>query len=724
MKRKNKNTQKQNGKMNYVLPGRAGRGRFIFMKLVFIVLFAIIFTRLFKIQVLDGSEYREMANKQYETGREIIASRGVVFDRNGNIFISNTEFVSFAVDPIMLGNNAEKVARNFSSVFGRPVAHYLQRIRGGRKFVWLERRVSPDYLERIDLDVHGLIVSNEPKRLYHYGNLAREVLGVTDIDNTGISGIELQFDKRLRGRNGYIVMQRDGKMRSFPTVDYPRIEAVNGNNLVLTLDLSLQAIAEEELKRGIERNDAESGLVVMMNPKTGAILAMANYPSGGRNRVITDRFEPGSVFKIVTAASAIEHNLRTGSDMIYAEGGTYTGAGGRAIRDSEEHEWLSVREAIMYSSNIVMAKLSDEIGAERLYKMSRDFGFGIPTGIGLPGEVRGILKRPVQWSGTTLNRMAFGYEVAVTPLQMATAYAAIANGGLLMRPYIVSREFDTRGKTLFEARPQQIRRVVSAATADTLVSFFEDVVRDGTGRNARINGVRIAGKTGTARKYFDGEYSSSHYTTSFVGFFPVEDPEIVCLVMMDNPRRGGYYASATSVPVFRNIAERIISTGLLRIPPAAPEDFEEMQMHIYKTSASQKIKDYSNSPVPDVRYYPVTVARQILGRIGYNVKVEGEGIVVDQQPPPGAREARSASIKLIALNNNSNNEESIIVPDLRGLTVRSALNKMLVEGVSLDISGSGIVIEQSIAPGERVKPGTIVRVRCRPKITAAQLAGY
>ncbi len=723
MKRRNKNTQPGNGKVKYVSPRKAGRGRFIFVKLVFVVLFAIILTRLFKIQVLDGSEYSEMAKRQYEIQKELNASRGVVFDRNGNILISNTEFVSFAADPFILGNNIDKVARNFSTVFGKSAAHYLQRIRGGRNFVWLERRVSPDYLQQINLDVDGLIVSPEPKRLYHYGDLAREVLGVTNIDNVGISGIELQFDKRLRGENGYVVMQRDGRMRSFPTVDYPRIEAINGNNLVLTIDLSLQAIAKEELKRGIERNDAESGLVVMMNTKTGAILAMANYPPGGRNRIITDMFEPGSVFKIVTAASAIEHNLRAGSDTIYAEGGKYTGAGGRIIRDSEEHEWLSVREAMMYSSNIVMAKLSDEIGSDRLYKMSRDFGFGVPTGIELPGEVRGNLKRPVRWSGTTLHTMAFGYEVAVTPLQMAAAYAAIANRGVLMRPYLVARELDTRGKTLFEAKPQQIRRVVSAATADTLASFFEDVVRGGTGRNARINGVRIAGKTGTARKYVDGEYSSSEYTASFVGFFPVEDPEIVCLVMMDNPRRGGYYASATSVPVFRNIAERIITTGLLRVPPPAPEDFEEMQRYIYKTSASQKIKDYSKPRVPDVRHYPVAVARHILDRNGYRVTVEGDGIVVDQHPPAGSREVRSTSIKLIASNKKSDDEETIVVPDLRGLSVRSALNRLLVEGLSLDITGSGVVVQQSITPGERVQPGTIVRVQCRPKTAAAQIAG-
>lgn len=727
MKQRRTNTNKAT---DIPVPQRkAGRGRFLLTKLVFIALFALILGRLFHIQVINSSEYQEIAKRQYELQTELPASRGVVYDRNGNILISNTQFVSFAADPLILDTKADEVARSFSAVFGKSTAYYKQRIRNGRRFVWLERRVSPDYLSKFDVKgTPGLLAIQEPKRLYHYDNLAKEVLGETNIDNTGISGLELQFDDKLSGRNGYMIMQRDGKMRTFPSVDYPRIEPVNGNNLVLTIDLAMQSIAEEELKRGIERNNAESGLVVMMNAKTGAVLAAANYPSGSRNRIVTDMFEPGSVFKVVTAAAALEHNLRTGSDTFYAEDGEYRvelpGNRVRVIRDTEEYEWLTLREALKYSSNIVMAKLSDEIGSERMYKMSRDFGFGIPTGIELPGEVRGDLKRPVHWSGTTLHTMSYGYEVSVTPMQIAASYAAIANRGVLMRPYIVERELDAQGRTVRETRQQQVRRVVSPATADTLVSFFEDVVRDGTGSSAHVNGVRIAGKTGTARKLVDGRYSSSDYTASFVGFFPVEDPEIVCLVMMDNPRRGGYYASGTSVPVFRNIAERIITTGLLRVPSPEPEKFAAMQRHIHKTSAAQKIEEYSKPRVPDVRHYPVSVARKILDRNGYRTGIEGDGIVIDQHPPAGTRAEKTEKIQLTAMTKNGEDEETVIVPDLRGLAIRSALNRSLVEGMSLEISGSGVVVEQSIRPGQRVPQGTIIRVECRPRTGAVQIAGH
>lgn len=730
MKRGKKHKHKKafQGDIKYRPPKKLSRGRFIVLKLVFLTLFIVVLGRLFQLQVLDSTEYREIAKRQYESQTELPASRGVVYDRNGHILISNTQFVSFAADPLILGNNADKAARTLASHFERSPSYYAQRIREGNRFVWLERRVSPDYLEKINVkEIDGLLAIQEPKRLYHYGDLAKDMLGVTNIDNTGISGIELEFDENLRGKNGFIIMQRDGKRRTFPSIDYPRVEPVNGNNLVLTIDLSLQAIAEEELKRGIEQNDAESGLVVMMNPKTGAVLAMANYPSGKRNRVISDMFEPGSVFKIVTTAAALDNNVRKGDDTFYAEDGEYRVElprnRVRIIRDTEEYEWLTMREAIQYSSNIVMAKLSDEIGSERMYTMARDFGFGIPTGIELPGEVRGDLKRPVNWSGTTLNTMAYGYEVGVTPLQVASAYAAVANKGNLMRPYIVERELDARGRVLNETRPQQIRRVVSSVTADTLVSFFEDVVRDGTGQNARVSGVRIAGKTGTARKYVDGRYSSSDYTASFVGFFPVEDPEIVCLVMMDNPRRG-YYASTTSVPVFRNIAERIVSTGLMRVPAPEEEKFKEMQRYIQKTSAAHKIEEFSKPRVPDVQNYPASVARKILDRYGYRSEIKGNGIIIEQQPAAGSRAGKTTTIQLVAKNDTGEEEETVVVPDLRGLAIRSALNRSIVEGLSLDISGSGVVVQQSVPPGERVQPGTIIRVQCRPRSDGTHLAGH
>jgi cell division protein FtsI (penicillin-binding protein 3) len=711
-------------------PRHSGRGRYVFIKLILIATFLVILGRLFQIQVIDGAEYRELARRQYESQTELPPSRGLVYDRNGNILISNTQFISFAVDPLLIGDKAHNIARLFSGVFGKPASHYHQRMRSGTRFAWLERRVSPDYIHRIDpKKFRGLIVINEPKRLYHYGNMAGELLGKTNIDNAGIAGIELQFDDRLRGKSGYVIMQRDGLMRTYPSVDYPRVEPVNGNNIVLTLNLSLQSIAEEELRLGIERNNAESGLVLMIDPKTGALLAMANHPPMERNRIITDMFEPGSVFKVVTAAAALEHNLKQGDDTFFAENGEYrvplSGRRVRTIRDSEKHEWLTFREAMQFSSNIVMAKVSDEIGADRFYKMARDFGFGILTGIELPGEVRGDLKKPVNWSGTTLNTIAYGYEVGVTPLQLISAYAAIANGGTLMKPYILYQELDNLGKVIREVHPQEIRRVIGKATADTLVSFFESVVTDGTGRNAAVNNVRVAGKTGTARKHIDGRYSTRDYTASFVGMFPVENPEIVILVMMDNPRTGGYYASGTSAPVFKRIAERIISTGLLRVPPPQPRGVLAEDIHIRQNAGRVQYNEKFSGPrVPDVRNITVQTAREILQRTGYTVDVIGSGIVGSQIPAAGAQLEAGSSVQLELISPRDDNNAHVIVPDLTGLTVRGALNRAVAEGLSVEISGSGLVTEQFPRQGTTVTRGSIIRLNCTPRQTGTQIASH
>ncbi len=707
---------------------RRGRVRFAIVKLLFSAVFMVILARLFQIQVLDSADYREIARKQYEAQTELPASRGLVYDRNGGILISNTQFVSFAADPLILGKQTHEVARLFSAAFGKPASYYHQRMRTGRRFVWLERRVSPDYMQRIDTGKYrGLIVMNEPKRLYHYGSLADDLLGNTNIDNAGIAGIELQFNDRLKGRNGYVVLQRDGLMRTFPSVDYPRVEPLNGNNLVLTLDLRLQSIAEEELRRGIERNNAESGLVVIMDPKTGAVLAMANRSDDDRNRVITDMFEPGSVFKIVTAAAALEYNLRRGSDSFFAEQGEYRvqlpGRRVRTIRDSEKYEWLTFRDAMKYSSNIVMAKISDEIGGERFYKMARDFGFGIPTGIELPGEVRGDLKKPVHWSGTTLNTMAYGYEVGATPLQIAAAYGAVANGGRLMKPYIVQQELDNLGRVVREARAQEIRRIVGAATADTLVSFFEDVVTGGTGRNAGLANVRIAGKTGTARKHVDGKYASGDYTASFVGFFPVEDPGMVILVMMDNPRTGGYYASGTSAPIFKQIAERIISTGLLRIPPprGVPADDINIRQNAGRIQTVGYAAANDGARIPDVRNIPADAARIILERSGYGVELHDKGIVGDVQPAVGSYAPKGTTV-IIRTIRIDEEEPTVVVPDYRKLTVRGALNRAVAEGLSVEVTGTGIVADQHPRAGQRVSRGSVVRLSCTPLNSGIRMA--
>lgn len=702
------------------------RGRFFTLKLAFALFFVVITGRLIQIQVLEASKYQAIARKQYEQPFVLPAVRGNVYDRNNNVLASNSMFVSFAADPKVVGDNADDIAAQFSSAFGKPRSFYLSKLHSvtasgsPKRFVWLERRVPGDLAKRLEsYKLVGVVAMDEAKRLYHYDDVAGTLIGFTDVDNKGISGLEYEFDEYLHGKDGSVVMLRDGLGRARPSVDYPRIEPHDGNSLILTIDLAYQSIVEEELKRGVAANKASAGLAVMLNPKTGEILALANIPglnpndlnsydvNAARNRVVTDIFEPGSVFKVVTASAAYENGLVTPEKMFYAERGRYvvaTGSRGkpRIISDTHPYEWITFQQAIELSSNIVMAKVGPTIGAERLYVQARNFGFGIPSGVDLPGEVRGRLKKPNEWSGTTLQTMAYGYEVAVTPMQIACAYAAVANKGILMKPYIISRIQNSAGDILREDKPQMIRRVISEQTVALLTQAFEGVVERGTAKETRIQGVRIAGKTGTSRKVVEGHYGSGSYTGSFVGFFPIEDPQVVCLVMLDNPRGGAYYGGLTSGPVFRAIAERIINTtGRFTKKPQpkepAPHD--------------------NGISVPDVRTLQAVIATRLLESHGLKAQTIGTGdIVVRQVPEPGKHVEKDDVVQLV-LNDTGVEEANgtLTVPDVRGMSLRRAINRLVVDDFDIKVRGSGVVVEQIPAAGQKTQAGATIRLVCEPK---------
>ncbi|MEO8166646.1 MAG: penicillin-binding protein 2, partial [bacterium] len=621
---KNKNTAAR--ATQEINPVQESLGRILILKVGLILFFAVIAFRLVQIQVVESSKYKKIAKKQYEVTVPLMASRGNIYDRNGKILASSATAVSYAADPKVVGDDAVKVAERFASVFGaQRKGEYLAKLRKtDSRFVWLERRAKPQTSARINAkEFDGIIQTNEPQRMYHYDRVAGQVLGFTDIDNNGLSGIELEFDHQLKGQNGSVIMQRDGLGRKRPTVDYPTIEPVNGDNIMLTIDLEYQSIAEEELRNGVERNKAESGLVVMLDVHSGEVLAMASYPgidpgtyagadpAAAKNRVITDMFEPGSVFKLVTVSAALENHIITPDQKFFAENGKYFVKGRPApISDVHKYGNITFREAMELSSNIVMAKASDMIGVEKLYTTARNFGFGIPTGLELPGEVSGQLKKPNQWSRTSLNSMAYGYEVGVTPLQIAAAYAAVANGGVLMKPYIVRQILNERNEVISESNEQVIRRVISKNTADTIRSFLRGVVEHGTGTSAKSTGVMIAGKTGTSKKMRDGKYSTSEYTASFVGMFPADDPAVVCVVMLDNPKTFGYYGGVASAPIVKGIAEKVIATAHLlpqqqKIATAGKETFA----------------------IPDVRTLDVDVATSTLASLGLKVEASGNGSI-------------------------------------------------------------------------------------------------
>ncbi len=663
---------------------RSARIRARLLQAGILMLFALVCLRLVQIQVVEGPRFREIARKQYQSKVILPAARGTFFDRNGNTIATNSVFVSFAADPKVGAEDARAIATTFSKYFGKPKNYYLEKMQSDSRFVWLERQVNARTARQITAaKLEGLIARDEPKRLYYHDQVAGQLLGCTDVDNIGIAGLELEFDQDLRGVDGYVIFQRDGLGRARPTVDYPRVDPVDGNGIILTIDMGLQAIAEKELKRGVEQNKADRGIVVMLMPKTGEILALAQYPNIDPNnfgkyeledqrlRAATDIFEPGSVFKVVTSSAALEYNLVGPDRKFFGENGTYivpvASGKTRTITDTHKEGWITFQQAMEVSSNIVMAKVSDIIGSEKLYKMARDYGFGIATNVEFPGEAKGVLKKPVEWSGTTLNTIAFGYEVGVTPLQIAAAYSAVADGGILMKPYLFAREVDDKGQIIRASQPQVIRRVVSEQTARTLTDFFSGVVERGTGKPAALPLMKVAGKTGTSRKLIEGRYEQGNYTASFVGFVPADDPKLVCLVMLDNPRSGNYTGGTVSAPVFRAIVERAVSSSDL--------------------------------------FAPVTQAHPIIAKNDADVDKPDEG---GEATPP-----------VVSLDQTVPKAKAGIVPDVRGYSLRRAVGVLATGKLEPVVNGTGIVVQQSPEAGRIAKPGTKVFLTCQPRSFSA-----
>ncbi len=715
---------KPEGDLHAVPPQVRLQRRILTVKIVLLISFAVIAGRLVQIQAVQAGAYQEMARRQYEAPMKLPAARGIILDRNGKVLVSNTMFASFAADPKEAGRDRNDIAVTFAQVFNRPREVYLARLRDqDKRFVWLERGVPPALSARVPVrDLQGIITVPEAERLYHYEQMAGQLLGHTGVDHSGLSGLELQYDRWLRGSDGFVTMQRDALRRTRQSPEYPRVDPVDGQNILLTIDAEIQAIVEEELEKGVARTKAESGLAVMVDPATGAVLAMANVPSFNparaalldpavqRNRVITDSFEPGSVFKVVTASAALETGVVRTGEKIFAENGAYRvkvpGRKIRTITDTHPHGMLTFQEGMEQSSNILMAKVATRVGAQTMFMTARGFGFGIQTDLGLPGEVSGNLKKPAQWSATTLHSLAMGYEVATTPLQLVMAYAAVANGGWLMKPFVARQVVSAQGDVLLETTPQQIRRVISDSTAHTLTRFFEGVVERGTGTLARVAGLRIAGKTGTSKKVVNGRYGLSDYTASFVGFFPAEAPKYVCLVMLDNPRSGGYYGGLASAPIFKGIAEKVYA---IADRPAGSQQ------------RSTAIAGANRRLAPDVVNLKADVASALLETQGYRAEVSGNGaVVLSQSPPPGTTVASGGTVTL-------RTDERVVslpagytlVPELRGLSMRRAINRLTNHRLDVSVAGSGTVTGQNPAPGERVRQGTMISLRCAPRTQMA-----
>ena len=537
--------------------------------LIFGILFwSALVAMLVFIQLKSSALFQEKAQQQHLREWPLESRRGLLYDRRMKPLAMNMPFYSLAACPEKVENH-ERVAACLAPIVGMKQRKLLGLLRQNCSFLWLARKIELDVGNEFQSPhIPGILIRREVFRYYPNGRIGGQVVGFSDLDNFGLEGMELQLDSLLSGTPGRCMVEMDAARRRHSDVKLPYTPPEDGCDIVLTIDVRCQTIVEEELRAALDRHGAQAALAVVMIPQTGEIIAMANLPEcdpnqykqyaehDRKNRVVTDTFEPGSIFKIVTAAAALQEGVMNPEDSLFAENGKFTYAGS-VLHDWKKFGWVTFREAIEHSVNIAVAKAALEIGPTTFYEYATKFGFGCMTGVQFPGEVKGVLRNPAKWSKRSLITLALGQEVSVTALQMACAYAAIANGGQLMQPKIVKKVLDQRGDVIREMEPTRVRTVLRPGIARELTHFLTGVVHHGTGTKAKIMGIEVAGKTGTAQKAEVGGYSESKFVASFVGFLPAEDPRLVGLIVVDEPQ-GVHWGGEVAAPVFGRIMKRLL----------------------------------------------------------------------------------------------------------------------------------------------------------------------
>jgi cell division protein FtsI (penicillin-binding protein 3) len=547
------------------------RGRRYFLLLVLLAGFGLILFRLVSLQVLQAAELTARADRQHQKSVTLEGARGTVTDRHGKVLAMNVEVPSIFGVPTSLDSPAD-AARSLASVLHLRREEIEKKLRQDKHFVWLARKVEPEKGRRLEqLSIDGIGMVMEGRRFYPKGPLLAHVLGFVGMDGIGLEGLERRYESQLHGEKRLTILQRDALGRTvFPKGLREQVPSA-GHTLTLTIDEVIQYIAEKELEEAVDHARAKSGAIIVMEPQSGAILAMAISPrydpntvasltaDRWRNRALTDTYEPGSTMKVVVAAAALEERLMMPGSMLFGENGRMTIAN-TTIHDHEKLGWMTFAQMIQKSSNIGAAKTGMLLGEQRLYRYLQAFGFGQRTDIDLPGEVGGLLKSPREWGRRSVASISMGQEVGVTPLQMLSAVAAIANDGVLMKPHVVSNIRDQKGQPVKEILPQVRRRVVSPATARTLTTMLEGVVTSGTGTKAAIPGFRVAGKTGTAQKVDPrtAAYSSALSIGSFVGFVPADSPRLAMIIVIDEPQ-GEAWGGVIAAPVFRRVGEQVLT---------------------------------------------------------------------------------------------------------------------------------------------------------------------
>ncbi len=657
-----------------------------------------------QIPLHDQFEARAKANQSQHV--KILPRRGPILDRRGTPLAHDLDIAQVALyrpQVLDVKHTAERIAHEL----GLDPRKLRKQIEAARGFLWIDRDVAPEVGDRISkLRLPGVRVDDETQRFYKLQGAASEILGRTNSDNVGVDGIEYQFERELGGQTGWKTMVPTG--RSDLTVEFPGAErraAKDGATLVLTIDAELQAIVEHHLARAVDSLKAVRGFAIFLDPWTGEILASAcvpHLPAGqAKNWNFTDMYEPGSTFKVVVAGATLEEKLAKPTEYFTAS------STGRAevlpkvfIRDSHPREGYTFFGAIQNSSNIVCGKLGIRLGAERLYRYCTALGFGSMSGVEFPGETSGRLRPVSAWQPRSTPTIAMGQELAVTPIQLALAYAAIANGGVLMQPMLLKELRSPDGRVLRTWAPQTSHRVFSEQTTATLREMLCAVVDSGTATTARTAAIRIAGKTGTAQKYDPRTkgYGTGMYMGSFAGFAPADKPRMVGVVVIDEPHGAQYYGGLVAAPVFREVM-----LDLLRLPDGP----------FANSSAVEAMRPPAVPAVtaPDLCLLPPEKARRVLREYGLNVRFEGQGPrVLSHFPAAGQPVERGTTV--VAFLAAPTDSSGRTLPDLVGMSMRQAVRELSKRAVNMRIAGKGIVVRQQPVAGTPLPISGSCRVWC------------
>ena len=712
----------------------------------FLLWLLAICARLLYLQVFCYGNFQQRAQRQQQRIEEVSPRRGIIYDRQGRELAMSINVDSVFAVPSEMPSAAATIAL-IARITKQDPHELVARCEAAKTFCWLARKADPEVSSRIrSLNLRGVYFQKESKRYYPKNELAAQVLGYVGMDDVGLSGIERQYEDQLHGRPGKMVISVDARKKWFSSVEK---QPEPGENVVLTLDEKIQYIAERELETAIEQTRAESGTVIVENPRTGEILALANRPTFNpnlereitpaklKNHAVSDVYEPGSTFKLVTIAAALNENLTNPNERFDCQMGSIV-VFGRRIHDWHPFGVMPVSDILAHSSDVGAIKIALRLGDERMYKYIRAFGFGQTTGLELPGETRGLAKPLARWSKISIGAIAMGQEIGISPLQLAAMVSSMANDGVLVAPRIVAAE------TQPESLPQTIafhpvnqRRAISTVTAGLMRQMMQGVVLRGTGKKALLEGYSSAGKTGTAQKVDPAThtYSRTKYIASFAGFAPVNNPAIVCVVILDSPV-GGHHGGEVAAPVFHRIAQQVLEylhtphdvdlsgsrelllartkTNDTELEEGSPDHLGESidvaeatpaELNVTVGPERQAAASAQKAPPPSASaaIIPTSLREK-------EPRAEAEPAHSIAEPPDGIRPAPATAAQTGTVVVDVE-QGGIEVPSFVGKSVRSAIETAESAGLDLDIVGSGLAQEQSPPAGAHVAAGTKITVK-------------